>query len=158
MTLETALLSKPVSLWRTRQAIVFDWYDSPRAGLCALAEPRVEFAFDLLDERPTDDGLDDRLFRLSELPDGTVDQVLALLTELGRPTGPVWVPVWQFQDEERQRDIEDRLRVIESGKRPTGLIVSTRDMTHFLGCWDYPTNGTVGDWFAALAVTAGRGT
>ena len=48
MDLEQLLTAVPVSGWRTRQAVVFDWYDGPREGVCALAEPACEFYFNCL--------------------------------------------------------------------------------------------------------------
>src|SRR5436309_5096298 len=96
MTFETKLLSPPVEKCKTRLAIIFDWYDGPRTGLCCLEVPEVEFSFELLDERTNEDGADDRLFRLSELPAGSVAQALVVLGDLGHPTGPVWVPIWRF--------------------------------------------------------------
>src|SRR5436309_2373273 len=96
MDLEQLLTAVPVSGWRTRQAVVFDWYDGPREGVCALAEPACEFYFELLAEHPTPDDLDDRLFRISELPSGSVDELLAALGDLGPPAPQLWSPVWRF--------------------------------------------------------------
>src|SRR5207248_66436 len=98
MSLAAQLAAAPVARWRTRRAVVLDWYDGPREGVCALAEPACEFYFELLDERPTADDLDDRLFRLSALPPGSVAALLACLAGQGEPAGPVWVPVWRFAD------------------------------------------------------------
>ena len=69
MKLEQLLGSLPCQKWQTRQAIVLDWYDGPRQGLCALDKPGGEFVFEILDERVNEQGLDDRLFRLRALPD-----------------------------------------------------------------------------------------
>src|SRR5712691_11225607 len=94
----------PPDQWVPGQTIAFDWYDGPRAGVCSLGRPGGEFFFELLDERYNPDGLDDRLYRLSELPPGTVEEVQTALAVLGRPLNPVWVPVWSFPgDMDRQR-------------------------------------------------------
>ncbi len=152
MDLEERLKSWPQSVWTTGQAIILDWYDGPRAGICALAEPAAEFAFELLDERPTDDGLDDRLFRISALPPGTVDRTLAALHELGGPRGPVWTPVWRFASEEARQRAEGHLETVTAQKRPTSLVIHTRDMQNFLGCCQLELPGqSNGDWFAAIA-------
>src|SRR5438876_4645618 len=103
MKLETLLGSLPVDQWVTKQAVVFDWFDGPREGVCSLARPGGEFYFELLDERPNAEDLDDRLFRLSELAPGSVTEVLTATRELGQPTGPVWVPMWRFPNETAQQ-------------------------------------------------------
>ena len=54
MTLESQLVSIPPEQWKTRQAVIFDWYDGPREGICALEHPCLEFSFKLLAERPTE--------------------------------------------------------------------------------------------------------
>jgi hypothetical protein len=148
MSLAIDLQSLPLGQWRTRQAIVFDWYDGPREGVCALAQPQAEVAFELLEERANADHLDDRLFRVNELPAGSVDRILAELTELGSPDQAVWAPVWAFASKTRQREVENRIDDILSRAIVTPIVISTRDMTDFLGCWqvDSAANGP----FAAL--------
>jgi hypothetical protein len=151
MSLEELLAKVRVEQWKAGLSIVYDWYDGPREGICRLDEPAVEFFFSLLDERSSPDGLDDRLFRLSELPAGSVADAQSALRELGHPTGPVWIPVWRFPSEAARQQADQLLRAIESAKRPTSLVLHTRDMVEFLGCWDAPTTGRpVADWFAEL--------
>jgi hypothetical protein len=151
MTFETKLLSLPLEKWKTRLAIIFDWYDGPRAGLCSLEVPEVEFSFKLLDERTNEDTADDRLFRLSELPAGSVAEALALLRDLGYPTGPFWVPIWRFPSDAERLKAEDQLRRIEEQRRPTQVVIFTRDMVEFLGCWRVGQSERNGvDWFAEL--------
>lgn len=151
--LESALGSVPVTRWTTRQAVVFDWYDGPRGGVCALETPTAEFRFELLDERPTADGLDDRLYRVSALPAGSVDEIVAALDDLGGPTGPVWVPVWKFPTGEARRQAERRLESLLARDRPTSLVVRTPDMLRFLGSWRSDRPAAEGaDWFAALGI------
>jgi hypothetical protein len=151
--LETVLSSLPPEQWVTRQATVYDWYDGPREGVCALSRPEAEFYFELLDERYNPDGLDDRLFRLSELPPGSVDAILSALQNLGTPVNSVWIPVWKFPSEAAQQRAEQRLREIEAVKRPTPMVILTQDMEQFLGCWNVPpTSNQVADWFSVLRI------
>src|SRR5205085_2859450 len=96
MGFEKQLRSVPPAEWVARRAIILDWYDGPRHGVCSLAHPVLEFAFELLDERPNPDDLDDRFFRLKEMKEGSVDAITTLLAELGAPETAIWVPVWRF--------------------------------------------------------------
>jgi hypothetical protein len=151
MALEKELQSLPPAQWLTRKTIVFDWYDGPREGICALARPSVEFSFELLDERSNPGDLDDRLFRLQELPVGSVDRILTSLAELGPPDQAVWVPVWRFRSEVQQQEADQTIRDILSGAQATSVVIATRDMEHFLGCWPIELNATRDrDWFSAL--------
>jgi hypothetical protein len=151
--LEAALQSMPVEQWITRQAVVFDWFDGPRQGVGALAAPTCEFFFELLDERPTEDGLDDRLFRLSALPAGSVAEIVTTLHELGAPAGPVWVPVWRFPSEAARQQADQFVANLLMQRRPSTIVVHTRDLLHFLGYWRLDRNGSsVTDWFANLHV------
>jgi len=135
MDIERALLATPPTNWRTARAIVFDWHDGPRQGLCRLESPPVEFAFRLLAERPSADDLDDRLFRIEELPVGSVERAESALKQLSQPTGPVWVPVWRFDSEQAGKEAEAALQAIERQGRPTDIIIQTRDLATFLGPW-----------------------
>jgi hypothetical protein len=152
-SLEEILKGVPPPEWATEQAIIFDWYDGPREGICALSNPKACFAFRLLAERPTEDDLDDRLFSLSSIPDATVAEVINLLSPLGEPTKPVWVPMWKFPNQSTQDAVEDKLDALLAAQRLTKLIVYTRDMKNFLGCWEKDAGDLgVKDWFSALAI------
>ena len=134
-SLEISLSSLPPEQWKVRQVVVFDWLDGPRSGLCALAQPQCCFVFDTLGERPTEDDLDDRLFCLKEGPIDTMDQALSILGVLGPPTSPIWVPRWIFSTEVQRLETEQKLDALLAGLVETPLIIRTKDMLHFQGCW-----------------------
>jgi hypothetical protein len=136
MNLEQTLGATPAQEWATRRAIVLDWHDGPRGGVCALARPACEFFFHLFAQPGDADLLSVRLFSVGELPPGSVDAVAALLGELGRPSGPLWVPAWTFRDDGARREAEARLAALLNTARPTPLYVATVDCLHFEGCWN----------------------
>lgn len=141
MSLETALRSVPAQQWVTRQAVVFDWHDGPRSGACALANPPAEFSFDLVDERRNEGGLDHRLFRLGELPPGTVVEMQAAYSEL--------------KTQALRLGAEKKLETLQARARATSLIVLTQDMETFQGCWEvaHQPNDPDVDWFSLLKVS-----
>ena len=71
------------------EAIVLDWKEGPRSGVCALSKPRGEFFFHLFAEPLEGDFLPTRLFAVSELPGGAVAQIERLLHALGHAAGPL---------------------------------------------------------------------
>jgi hypothetical protein len=135
ISLETAFTSLSSEQWKVDQVVVFDWLDGPRSGLCALAQPQCCFAFEILGERSTEDDLDDRLFCLKEAPIATVDQALSILSELGPPTSPIWVPRWAFNSPALRIEAEQKLDALLTGLIETPLIIRTKDMLHFQGYW-----------------------
>jgi hypothetical protein len=153
MAIEELLLSCPVGRWRTEQAIVFDWNDGPRQGIATLAFPECEFVFELIEERFNPTGLDHRLFRLRELPVGSVRSVLGLITQLGRPSKPVWVPVWKFATEVEKQEADRAIDVVLAEARATDLVVLSQDMEHFGGAWVVKEDqrGQT-DWFGFLGI------
>jgi hypothetical protein len=134
MSLETALASVPPDQWAARQVVVFDWFDGPREGVAWMAKPDCEFFFELLDEQSTADDLDDRWFRLSELPKGTVAGILAALRGLGEPANTLWVPRWRFEIETERAKVEQEIDRLLARRRRTDIVVRTRDMIDFAGC------------------------
>jgi hypothetical protein len=90
--LEGALSSLPPKHWQVAQVVILDWYDGPRTGLCKMAKPQCTFHFALLDERLLPDDLDDRVFRLSEASEDTMEQVLFILGALGPRRVPSGFP------------------------------------------------------------------
>ena len=153
MSIETLLLTVAVENWTTQQAIVFDWHDGPRQGVCSLATPECEFVFDLVAERFNPDGLDDKLFRVREIPKGTIAKILPLVSSLGPPAIPVWVPVWSFANTSDRTSADNAIDEILNSSRHTSVFIRTQDVVTFLGCWKVdaiPPEGT--DWFANLGL------
>ncbi len=150
--LEDMQLEDPAS-WQVQQVLVFDWYDGPRSGFCWLIDPSIEFLFQLLDERPTEDDLDDRIYSLSELPRGTCRVLMTHLAPLGEPSGKVWCPIWQHPDPRVLKELDDEIDAIIKNATPTGLVVHSRDMILFRGCWRVPDAPQEGDsWFDYLGL------
>ncbi len=129
---KNTLLSVPIEDWQVRQVVVFDWYDGPREGLCELEWPKCCVYFAVMEERPTEDDLDNRFFRLSEAPADAVEQVVAILNELGPLRRPTWIPIWKFQTEHARLVAERKLDNLLAHLKRTNLIVQTPDMIHFL--------------------------
>lgn len=153
MAIEDLLLSCPPGHWKTEQAVVFDWNDGPRQGIAALAFPECEFVFELVEERINPNGLDDRLFRLRELPVGSVRSVLGLIPQLGELSKPVWIPVWRFASEPEKQATDRAVDSVLAEARGTGLVVLSQDLERFGGAW------AVGegqwkqtDWFGFLGI------
>jgi hypothetical protein len=142
MKLEQLLASAPPEEWRVGQLHALGWYDGPEEGVCALAVPGGEFYFEKLDERYNPDGLDERLFRLSELPAGSVAEVVALVPDLASG------------DEAIRQQANLLLEAIRAKKRRTPLVVLTPDWEHFLGFWSVPPAAEDGksDWFSLLGI------
>src|SRR5262245_14834799 len=141
MRLEALLQSVPPDQWSVQDVIAFDWYDGPREGVCALAHPQVEFFFALLDERINVNDVDDRLFRLSELPQGSVAGLRS---------------VWQFTTEEDRRQALQAARDLVSAGRPTSLVIRAQEFGQVRGCWNVDrAEQDRKDWFAYLGITPG---
>jgi hypothetical protein len=130
----TFLTSTTPEDWIVRQVIAFDWYDGPTAGVCELANPSCCFSFQVIGQR-YHSASDDRLFHVSYLPPDTVERACAVLSVLGRPTTPVWAPIWSFTDPAERQRIEDEIDALLAQGEPARLIIRASDMTRFVGCW-----------------------
>jgi hypothetical protein len=132
---ERTLALAPVAQWRVHQVIIFDWYDGPREGVCELAHPQTCFQFKLLAEPGASSKHDASLFRIHELSVDAVQQTLIVLTQLGAPTKPVWIPRWRFPSPAAKAAADAAIDRLLSHRQPSSLIIQTTNMTHFLGCW-----------------------
>jgi len=145
---EEDLLSIDAAKWKVRQVIVFDWHDGAREGICSLNLPKSSFYFELLAERATPDDLDDRLYGLSSIPDDTVNQVIRILSDLGPPTMPQWIPVWDFPRPDTRDKAEDEIESILASRQKAAVVIHTRDMKKFLRCWNIDwSKAQIDDWF-----------
>lgn len=147
-----SLLDVVPQRWKVDQVIVLDWYDGPRSGFCRLTEPSVDILLELLDERQTEDGLDDRLFSLSRLAEGTFDAVLSSLSFAGTPAKPVWVPLWQSCNHVDLERANAAVQYARALALPTPLVTRTSDCVRFRGIWNLAALGKRSNWFSFLAV------
>ena len=148
-----ALKSLPPKEWVSDRVVVFDWFDGARRGVVRMLKPKCEFLFELLAERLNPDGLDDRLFRVVELPEGSVAKILDAIHSLGDPVNVVWVPVWRFGSEEERVRADRELDCILSQRKETKLVIRSRDMATFLGCWQLERRSDqTSDWFSKLCI------
>lgn len=151
--LEVTLQAIPPARWEPEQVVVFDWYDGPREGVCSLKKPKSCFYFQLLAERATADDLDDRLFGLSCLPNSTITRLSYILSDLGSPSVPVWVPMWNFPSLGIQKKAEQEIESLLATRQKTPIIIYTRDMKIFLGCWNIEWSNMPTDyWFSFLGL------
>jgi hypothetical protein len=148
VTLCKSLCKTKVKDWCTHLAIVFDWDNGPKQGICQLAHPKCEFVYDLLAARSNPNGLDDRLFRLRGVQIGTIDKIASLLSIIGPPSSPVWIPIWRFPSDNYKKAVDSEIDALLSKSSETGIVIWTQNMQKYLGCWCESTVQPVDlDWF-----------
>jgi hypothetical protein len=107
--------------------------------------------FDLLAERPTEDGLDERVFSVSRAQAGPMDRILAALAFAGKPARPIWAPIWASDD---ATDLERADAVIERERAACvgpSAVIMTSDYARFERCTPLPQRFDTGtDWFRLL--------
>lgn len=128
------LQSIPVKAWKTKRAVVLDWYDGPREGLCELAQPSCGFYFKMFGAA-ADIHQPGNLFRISEIDLDLFRAVDAHLQAWQESTTNVWVPIWTFTDHHQRMTIEMGITNLIKTSRPTNLIICTNDMRLFKGFW-----------------------
>jgi hypothetical protein len=130
--LESQLTAVDPKQWVTSQVVVFDWYDGPRVGICALAHPRVEFFFTAVQEPLDGDSSHTRVYQLSELPLGSVENAVAALRCLGEPRQPVWTPIWRFPNEAAEARVNHVLEKLRPAAHPScSVLIESADLVHF---------------------------
>ena len=126
---------KKATEWIVRQSIVFDWFNGPKQGICALTTPLSEFEFKCIAEKHNPDGIDHRLYAVNELPIGSVDWVLGVIKQLGSPENKVWLPVWSFGSKDDNQRANSQIDQLLMKAEPSKLVVYSQDMVSILGCW-----------------------
>jgi hypothetical protein len=127
------LLSIPPAEWATDSAICLGWHDGPTDVVVRLARPEVVLHAELVAERPTEDDLDDRIFRATIVPTSAFQRLTDALAPIGPARRPVWVPLWQFPTQDARLRAEEAADAC-SGGEPVVLIRSD-DMKRFHGVW-----------------------
>jgi hypothetical protein len=118
--------------------------------LCRLSSPIVEFRFEIVAEKPTEYGFDDRVFSIGLLPYGSVEEALAAVSVLGVPTAPVWTPVWKHDDPQILNRTGALIDEISARAVATNLVLRTRDFRTFEACCTTSEKPPELDWFEFL--------
>jgi hypothetical protein len=134
--LQKALMSLPFEQWQVKQLIVLDWHDGPREGVCEMLQPACSFYFKIIAEEMHKGGHTGALFSINELPIKTTAQIIATLADLNQPINQVWVPIWIFPNEAAQLDAEKSLEELLSLRSKSNIIIRSKDMIVFMGCWN----------------------
>ena len=93
--------------WRPRRVIVTGYYDGPTEGIIDLGDDVGVFCFE---EVAFDNGRQTRVSKLSRVPAEQLESIIAALSSaLGPPKWPLWMPMWQFEDENLRLKIEAEL-------------------------------------------------
>ncbi len=124
--LEKILSSIPVDQWQTESLILLDWHDGPIEGVCLLERPTCAFYFQCIGEWHNPEGLDDRIFQVSDFPGITAAQVTELCVY-----GTQASPSKTLRVDPAFRRIE---AILAMRGKPT-LVVRTSDMKRFTAVW-----------------------
>ena len=133
-TVYQPLLAIPPSEWITRQVVILDWYDGPRAGLCALAHPPCCVWFQIVGEQINI--LGEKLFQLHMAPPAAMDELLDTLSELGPPRVPSWGVIWRFETERAEQEADKYIHALLQGLEPSSLFVQSYDLLRFSNAWN----------------------
>jgi hypothetical protein len=127
----STLSTLPCEKWELSLAVVLDWNNGPRSGVCSLCRPAVEFVFDAVGEIHNPDGLDLIQFELRALRHGDVKRIQECLYDLGPVRHPVWVPIWRFTSAARRLAAEAVIEDVLLKKSEPLAYVWSADMVGF---------------------------
>ena len=128
--LEDILSSVPVDQWQTQNLILLYWHDGPVEGICELDRPVCTFYFRLIGACYNPDGLDDRIFHVSDLPELTVEQLTAISAHATK------IPTQQSVESDVDPADENIKAILKMRGKPV-LIIRTVDMEHFTAMWNF---------------------
>lgn len=117
------------------RALVLGWYDGPLEGFIDLSQPESSWYFQLMGERYEPGDIDSRLYLLSHVPAGVIDQITELAGEAFPAARKVWVPSWQFPDPAREQAADDVVNTAIAEAKPGRLIVHAKDLTRMTDFW-----------------------
>jgi hypothetical protein len=110
------ILEIDVSDWHISEPVVFDWYDGPKHGVCVLDHMSMEIEFECIAERYNPDGMEHRIFSISQIESGAVAKIRNLLGS-------------------DQKNSDRAIDVILCKSRPTGLFVYSFNFVAILHGW-----------------------
>jgi len=138
-----------MQLWNVKRVIALGWHDGATEGICCFDNNIPDVWFFLLAERPTPDGMNDRLFAFSEISPGDRLRLNAAVALLNPGNQVVWAPVWTPDG----GDSWDRLmNELEASRGPVFAIVRSEELTTIHSAWRVDSFVDVPDLFEYLVL------
>jgi hypothetical protein len=114
------------------EVVITDWYDGELAGGMRCSECSNEYRFEFL---AWDEDHSQRLFVCSQLPRGSIDQLVRAFSAAGRPSWPAWWPGRFPNDEERERASSEADSILNQSGETTHLVQSKAISEALDRCW-----------------------
>ena len=111
--------------------VVLGYYDGPTAGLLQCEVCSTAYRFEMLDIDPDwDEGLDVRIFSLSQLSPGSFEELIEICENFfGIPDWPIWVIIWNFSSEAEENQVFRKIQEIENRVINRQIIVAALDLS-----------------------------
>ena len=109
------------------RVIALSYNDGPTEGFLGCHGCGAEYLFRMLDDQADSaDESDRRIFGLSRLPEGTIEQFSEAMAPYQRPpVGPLWAPLWSFPSESVRDQMSSTVDHLESAAGPVELIIAS---------------------------------
>ncbi len=111
--------------------IVFDYYDGPLGGMTQCELCGSVYRFDSPEEAWDfkHGSYEVRIFTLSRLPHDSFRLIVDAIPEMGPPSWPVWVPLWNFASEARREAADRVVDAVRSRAAQPHLVVAAIDLS-----------------------------
>jgi hypothetical protein len=117
------------------RAIILDWHDGPLEGFLRLFGIDYTWYFQIVGERTTSDGPDDRLYILFEAAADSLDRLSEVLAEDEATVGELWVPSWDFRDTDAQQRAEAVLATLLGLVGRAEVFLRSSNLLKIEGVW-----------------------
>jgi hypothetical protein len=131
------------------KVISLGFYDGPTSGVLQCETCSANHKFDMLD---WDEQQEVRIFRLAQLPSGSLDRCVRVYADIGSPRWPLWVPSVESSSPET-RDAVNRTvqQVLDSAEPATVVMAWVPSADMILSATRVPAEdlSNAPDWFSA---------
>lgn len=147
-----------------KRILSLGYYDGPTMGITQCANCQAEYKFDIFS---WDDQQDIRIYGLFPLPQGGFSKIIDALSLLGHSGWPIWVPQWEFSDEQLRMATDDLVKEVIGGSGMLKSVVAAKDLSKEILAFrnlngsearTLPKNfNQAKDWFAFLDLSVMEG-
>lgn len=109
-----------------KRILSLGYYDGPTMGIAQCDNCQAEYKFDIFS---WDDQQDIRIYGLFPLPPGGLSKIIDALSLMGPPEWPIWIPRWDFSDEQLRIAIDDLVKEVIGGSEMLKGLVAAKDLS-----------------------------
>ena len=102
--------------------IIFGYYDGATSGVAQCGNCSIAYRFEIV---AWDSNQENRIYSLAAIDSETFNSIVRIMSKLGTPQWPCWIPRWEFGSDEEEKHTRYSLDLLLQRASRANLVIAT---------------------------------